>query len=233
MPNAAIMLCAGKGKRMRGTVTDKILTPVAGLPLLCHSVNAFLQADVVDQFTFVYRDDEQRVEIAEAINECELQNKKIEWVSGGGERQDSVFNALAGLSLLIDYVFIHDCARPLIKPENLKELRSKVEQDKAAVLAHRVSDTIKKANNTKTQTRLRTLKDVPRANLWAMETPQAFERELITDAYRRIRFDSDFVTDDTAAASREGHKVTLVENNSPNPKLTTPADLAYIEFLLQ
>ncbi len=66
-----------------------------------------------------------------------------------------------------------------------------------------------------------------------METPQAFDRELILDAYRRIRYDRVQITDDTAAAHREGHRITLVENHDPNPKLTRPADLPWIEFLLE
>lgn len=232
MQNAAVMLCAGKSTRMRGRVDDKILVPLAGIPVVCHSVNAFIEAQVVDQFTFVYRDNQQRADIENALQHCPLNTISIDWTEGGGERQDSVFNALSDLSLLTDYVFIHDCARPLIRPEILIELNQAVAQDKAAVVAHRVTDTIKRAGDTTQKNRQQQLKDIPRPGLWAMETPQAFERELITESYRRIRYNNETVTDDTAAASRQGHKVTLIENLFPNPKITVPSDLAYIEFLL-
>lgn len=233
MKNAAILLCAGRGTRMQGVVNDKILAPLAGRPVVCHSVDAFVASEKVDTLNFVYRDDAQKGAIEQALAHCAVDKMELQWTLGGTERQDSVFNALIELSLLTDYVFIHDCARPLIQPEMIRELTAAVERDKAAVLAHRVTDTIKKASSTKKTLESRTLEDIPRSGLWAMETPQVFEREMITDAYRRIRYDAIQVTDDTAAVAREKHPVTIVENRFPNPKLTAPADLAYMEFLLQ
>lgn len=231
MSHAAIFLCAGSGTRMRGAVQDKVLAPLRGHPVVAHSLQAFQQAGIVDQITVVYRDGEQRTELEQVFTQYNTSNYTIDWVEGGKERQDSVFNAISGLSLLVDYVFIHDCARPLIHPEALRDLCSAVEHDKAAVLAHRVVDTIKKTSTKRTM-RKRRLKDVPRAGLWAMETPQAFERELIVEAYRRLRLENLSVTDDTAAVSYQGHGITLVENTWPNPKLTVPGDLDYLDFLL-
>ncbi|HKB89618.1 MAG TPA: 2-C-methyl-D-erythritol 4-phosphate cytidylyltransferase, partial [Opitutaceae bacterium] len=72
-----------------------------------------------------------------------------------------------------------------------------------------------------------------RSRLWAMETPQVFDRELIIEAYRKVRLNSLRVTDDAAAAELSGHPVSLLENRFPNPKITTPGDLAYLEFLLK
>lgn len=228
--NAAILLCAGTGKRMQGIVFDKILTPMAGIPVVCHSINAFIRSATVDQFTLVYRDEAQQEAIAQALTQSQLNGQQVTWTLGGAERQDSVYHALLDLSPPIENVFIHDCARPLIHPHTLKHLLQAVQQDKAAVVAHRVTDTIKQAGSP-TKTAKRHLQDVPRADLWAMETPQAFNRELITAAYRHIRANRLHVTDDTAAASQQGHPVTLVENPFPNPKLTVPADLEYLEFL--
>lgn len=232
MSNAAIFLCAGSGTRMRGQVDDKVLTPLAGKPTIIHSLDAFRESGVIQSIVFAYRDEEQLNDLKQAIDDADTTGLDFHWVMGGKERQDSVFNALLELSLLVEYVFIHDCARPVVRAEVVCELHQAVMEDKAAVLAHRVSDTIKKAGGTKRTRRSRMLKDVPRASLWAMETPQAFERELITDAYRRLRFAGASVTDDTAAVARQNHGVTLVENLYPNPKLTVPADLPYLEFLL-
>ena len=231
MTNAAILLCAGNGKRMRGEVTDKILTPLAGVPVICHCVNAFIESNIVEQIVFVYRDVQQQAAIARALTSCKLDKYLIHWTQGGAERQDSVFNALIELSSRIDIACIHDCARPFIRPTMLRKLVYAAQCDQAATLAHRVTDTIKQAGSTQKTQKL-TLKDVPRADLWAMETPQAFDRELITEAYRTIQFENLNITDDTAAASYQGHLITLVENPYPNPKLTTPSDLQYIEFLL-
>lgn len=218
---------------MRGQVSDKVLTQLGGRPVFWHSIKAFADSGLIDHAVIVYRDKEQRIALAKALGESDIEHWNIDWVPGGKERQDSVFNGLSAVSLLVDYVFIHDCARPMIRPDNIQALYDAVLQDKAAVLAHRVADTIKRAAGSQRKTTRRNLKDVPRSNLWAMETPQVFHRESILEAYRRLRLDNESVTDDTAAVSREGHKVTLVENPHPNPKLTTPADLPYLEFLLQ
>ncbi|WP_309399394.1 IspD/TarI family cytidylyltransferase [Cerasicoccus maritimus] len=233
MANAAIFLCAGSGTRMRGQVSDKVLTPLGGKPVFWHSVKAFVDSGLTEHAVIVYRDKEQQIELAKVLGDLNVEHWNIAWVCGGKERQDSVFHGLSEVSLIVDYVFIHDCARPMIRPENLQALYEAVLQDKAAVLAHRVADTIKRAAGSQRKQTRRNLRDVPRSNLWAMETPQVFHRENILEAYRRLRLDGESVTDDTAALSREGHKVTLVENTFPNPKLTTPADLPYLEFLLQ
>jgi len=233
MANAAILLCAGSGTRMRGQVADKVLAPLGGRPVFWRSLLAFRESGLISHLVIVHRDGEQRAALQQVLDETETGDWEIAWAQGGKERQDSVFNGLSEASLLVDYVFIHDCARPMIRPENIRELYQAVIDDKAAVLGRRVADTIKRAAGSQRKLRQRRLKDVPRSNLWAMETPQVFYRELIMDSYRRLRFDNESVTDDTAAVSRDGHKVTLVENPWPNPKLTTPADLPYLEFLLQ
>lgn len=215
---------------MRGKVHDKVLTPLSGKPVVLHSLDAFQSAGIIEQITIVYRDEEQRTSLSAVFAQAQCPYP-LNWVQGGKERQDSVFNALNAMSLLVEFVYIHDCARPLVHPKALQSLRQTVMEDKAAVLAHRVTDTIKKAS-TKRSTRKRRLRDVPRAGLWAMETPQAFERELIVEAYRRLRLNNLSVTDDTAAISHQQVGVSLVENLWPNPKLTVPGDLDYLEFLL-
>ena len=230
--SAAILLCAGSGKRMRGAVCDKILTPMAGLPILCHSVNAFLNSQTVAHFILVHRDTEQRAAIEQALSHCALKDATLHWTLGGQERQDSVWNALQVLPAEIKMVFIHDCARPLIQPESLIKLADATARNKAAVLAHRVTDTLKKTGPGPALDG-HYLEDVPRAHLWAMETPQAFERVLITQAYQDVQQRKLAITDDTSAAAAAGHPVAIVENDFPNPKLTTPADLAYMEFLLR
>jgi len=232
--NAAILLAGGKSSRMAAAVEDKILMPLAGVPAICHSVNAFLASGIIEHFVIVYRDNEQRSLISAALQaHCGPAGQSPGWIEGGQERQDSVFNALMELSLLVDYVFIHDCARPAILPISIQRLARAVQLDKAAVLAHRVTDTIKEIHTGTGELRRCSLKTLNRSLLWAMETPQAFERERITDAYRRLRFDDIRVTDDTAAAAYTETPITLLENAEPNPKLTVPADIPYLAYLLE
>src|SRR5215213_10011400 len=192
---AAILLAAGSGSRMQGAVTDKVLAPLAGKPVFSYSAAAFMQSAIADLYVIVYRDQRQMMELsAHAPTPSVL-------VHGGRERQDSVTNALAALPADIEHVFIHDCARPLIRAEQLVALHKIVRREQAVVLAHRVIDTIKEHRD---DARLRTL---DRARLWAMETPQVFSRELIARAYNRVSARKRHITDDAEAVEYLGHPI--------------------------
>ena len=218
---AVILLAAGNGSRMQGVVNDKVLAPLAGRPVFSYSAAAFMQSAVADLFIVVYRDQRQMLELSAHTPTPSV------LVRGGRERQDSVCNALAALPTDIQHVFIHDCARPLIRPEQLVALHKIVRREHAVVLAHRLTDTIKEHRDG---ARLRTL---DRSRLWAMETPQVFSRELIARAYARVAARKLHVTDDAQAVEQLGHAIALLENKTPNPKLTRPSDLEYLEFLLR
>ena len=217
---AAILLAAGSSRRMAGTVPDKILAPLAGKPVFAHSAATFVRSGVVDFFVVTYRDQQQMVELSAYAPTPTV------FVRGGAERQHSVAAALAELPDDVSHVFIHDCARPLVTAEQLVALHKIVRREDAVVLAHRVTDTIK---DHRGEGRLRTL---DRKHLWAMETPQVFSRDLIVRAYAHVAKRKLAITDDAAAVEAIKHPVALLENPRPNPKLTTPADLAYLEFLL-
>jgi len=232
MSNAAIMLCAGRATRMRGAVADKVLAPLAGRPVLEYSLRAFLHSGVADYFVFVVRDTEQFEKISFLLKRVGLPEGKAAFIQGGAERQDSVFNGLQNTPPEMAGVFIHDCARPLITPASLRALAAAVKKDRAAVLAHRVTDTIKQTPAGKKLNRLN-LRDLQRETLWAMETPQVFARDLILRAYEKVRAKKLRITDDAAAVTLLGHPVTIVENSSPNPKLTHPEDFAWVEMLLK
>src|SRR5208282_5554942 len=163
---AVILLAAGAGKRMAGAVPDKVLAPLAGRPVFAYSAAAFAASGVADFYAVVYRDRSQMTALSAFAPTPAI------LVKGGRERQDSVAAALAALPSDIDYVFIHDCARPLIRPEQLVALHKIVRREQAVVLAHRVTDTIREK---RPGGRLRT---IDRSRLWAMETPQVFAREL-------------------------------------------------------
>jgi 2-C-methyl-D-erythritol 4-phosphate cytidylyltransferase len=217
---AAILLAAGSSRRMDGTVADKILAPLGGKPVFAHSAATFVRSGVVDFYVVTYRDQSQLVELSAYAPTPAV------FVPGGAERQDSVAAALAELPDDISHVFIHDCARPLVREEQVVALYQIVRREAAVVLAHRVTDTIK---DHRGEGRLRTL---DRKHLWAMETPQVFDRDLICRAYAKVAARKLSITDDASAVELLNHAVALLENPHANPKLTTPADLAYLEFLL-
>lgn len=216
---AAILLAAGNSRRMQGTVEDKVLTLLAGRPVFHHSASAFLESGVADFFVVVYRDQRQMIELSAYAPTPTV------FVRGGRERQDSVAAALAALPPDIDIVFIHDCARPFVRSEQLVGLLKIVKKEHAVVLAHRVTDTIKQHSPTGH------LNTLDRSQLWAMETPQVFDRDLIDRAYQYVEKKQLKITDDASAVELLKHPVALLENTSQNPKLTTPADLPWFEFL--
>lgn len=217
---AAILLAAGSGQRMNGIVEDKILSLLGGRPVFVHSATTFAESGVADFYVIVYRDQKQMMELSAYAPTPAL------FVPGGAERQDSVAAALAALPPDIGKVFIHDCARPFVTVEQLIALHKIILREDAVVLAHRVTDSIKEHRDEGH------LKSLDRSKLWAMETPQVFARDLIVEAYAKVAKKKLHITDDAAAVELLKHPVALLENTQPNPKLTTPADLPWFEYLL-
>lgn len=228
--NSAILLAAGGGSRMRGSVKDKTLAPLLGKPVLYHSAEAFIESGVVSELVFVCRDDEQIAQIKKHLAPI-LKKISHTFTYGGAERQDSVLNGLMKTSETSENVFIHDSARPLVGSDNIKKLSEALQEDSCAVLAAKVVDTIKKLDKDPNDLRNRELVDLERPLLWAMQTPQAFKRSIILDCYQKVNSSGAKITDDVAAAVKLGHKITIVENIYPNPKITVPEDLAMVEFL--
>lgn len=235
----AVFLCGGSGSRMRGCVSDKILAPLAGTPALAYPLRSFETAGIFSRTVFVFRDEAQRNEIRR-ITETEAPTlaKNALFVRGGFERRDSVFNGLRALKTDGHTpddapVFIHDCARPLVTPENLRKLAEVVAREGGAVLAHRCRNTVKRVPAGTRPNAACETEDLDRSRLWETETPQVFPLGKIFSAYEKILRENIFVTDDVAAAAALGLPVALVENDSPNPKLTVPSDLIFCEALLK
>ena len=216
---------------MQDSVPDKTLASLNGLPVVCHSIRAFVSSKCVTRFTIVYRDPEQKTALEAAIASIDLDGIPCNWVQGGNRRQDSVYAALLQQPENCSYVFIHDSARPLVSCDSIATLYSTVLRDRAATLAHPVTDTIKRIP-TATDIIQSPLEDLERSRLWAIETPQAFERELILKAYKHVNETGLHITDETAAISAIGMGTTLVTNTDPNIKITHPKDLDYAAWLL-
>jgi 2-C-methyl-D-erythritol 4-phosphate cytidylyltransferase len=232
MSSIAILLAAGSGQRMQGQVEDKILASINGQPALVYSLKAFDRSCVINSFLIVYRDEIQKKAIEAIIAAHGFGHLEIQVVLGGAERQLSVMKALNAIEENCDYVFIHDCARPCITTEAIKDVYAAVQEDQAASLAHPVVDTIKRTEAADDLRKL-SLEDLDRSRVWAMETPQAFALKNILKAYQNVIKKKLTITDDTAALATIDLKTTLVPNKRPNPKLTTPTDLSYIEHLLK
>jgi 2-C-methyl-D-erythritol 4-phosphate cytidylyltransferase len=222
---SAIIVAAGKGTRM-GPNVDKLFLEIAGKPVVVHTWQRFADAGCIDEIILVVRDGTQST-FEELAGKFQL-GKKLRLVAGGAERQDSVWNGLEAVSNETEVVAIQDAARPCTSGRLIAETVEAAHEAGAAVAAQPVTDTIKESADGKWIERT-----LDRSRLWAVQTPQAFRLEIIRRALSEVRRRRMVVTDDTAACELIGQRVRLITSVEPNPKVTRPEDLAYVETLLR
>jgi 2-C-methyl-D-erythritol 4-phosphate cytidylyltransferase len=221
---SAIIVAAGKGTRM-GPAADKLFMEVGGCPVVAHTWRKFDTASDIDELVIVVREGLQS-SFAELAQRYKF-NKPFRVVAGGSERQDSVWNGLQAVSPETVIVVIQDGARPCTSGELISATIRAAREMGAAVAAQPVTDTIKESLDGVFISR-----NLERAKLWAVQTPQTFRLEIIRQALAQVRAKGLQVTDDTAACELIGQPVRLVPGKEPNPKVTQPADLLTIEMLL-
>jgi 2-C-methyl-D-erythritol 4-phosphate cytidylyltransferase len=222
---SAIIVAAGKSTRM-GAGADKLFLEVNNRPLVAHSWQRFDGAPFIEEIVLVVRDGLQSA-FAELAKKYRF-TKPYRLVAGGPQRQDSVWNGLEALSPEAEIVAIQDAARPCASLALIQATIQAARQDGAAVAAQPVSDTIKSSDDGAYVSR-----HLERSLLWAVQTPQTFRVEIIRRALKAVREKGLQVTDDTAACEAIGQRVKLVHVPGPNPKVTVPADVAYVEMLLR
>jgi 2-C-methyl-D-erythritol 4-phosphate cytidylyltransferase len=223
--NAAIIVAAGKGTRM-GANRDKLWLEVAGRPVIAHTWKRFNDAACVDEIILVVRDGMQS-HFTQLAENFQFQ-KSFRLVVGGAERQDSVWNGLAAVSSKTEIAVIQDAARPCTTEELIAATIQAAKETGAAVAAQPVTDTVKETVDGQIISRT-----VDRSKLWSVQTPQTFRVEVIRRAIATAREKNLVLTDDTAACELIGQPVRLVKSTSPNPKVTVPADLPFVESLLR
>ncbi len=209
-----------------GPQTDKLFLSVAGRPLAAHAWRCFDAAPSIGEIVLVVRQGLQ-----EAFTRMAASfrfDKPFRLVAGGHQRQDSVWNGLQALSPAADIVAIHDAARPCASLALIEATIQAARQVGAAVAAQPVSDTVKASDDGQFVSR-----HLDRSLLWAVQTPQTFRVEIIRRALQAVRERGLQITDDTAACEIIGQRVKLVCLPGPNPKVTVPGDIPYVELLLQ
>jgi 2-C-methyl-D-erythritol 4-phosphate cytidylyltransferase len=222
---SAILVAAGKGTRM-GKDRDKLFIELDGLPVAAHTWRRFDQSACIDRIVVVVREGMEPV-FEELAGKCRFL-KKFRIVTGGAERQDSVWNGLNAADPDTEVVAIQDAARPCVSEEVIAATVGAARQVGAAVAAQAVTDTIKESGDG--QFIERTL---DRSRLWAVQTPQTFRVEVLRRALEEVRRRKLLVTDDTAACELIGQPVQLILSREPNPKITRPEDLPFVEMLLR
>jgi 2-C-methyl-D-erythritol 4-phosphate cytidylyltransferase len=219
---SAIIVAAGDSRRMG---FDKLFAAIAGKPVIAHTIRAFERAISVDGIIVVARED--RHDEIKTIVRDENFKKVKSIIPGGKRRQDSVRAGLDHLESVMRYVAVHDAARPLVTPQQIDRVFEQCRIHGAAALAEPINDTLKRADAD-----LLVTDSVDRQELYAMQTPQIFERQLIAEAYRAVYTKNVSVTDEVSAVERLGRKVALVLNDDFNFKITYPRHLPLAEFVL-
>ncbi len=164
----------------------------------------------------------------------EAHEKQVLWVQGGKERQDSVYAGLLAFPDEITHVLVHDCARPFIRTQTILDCVHEVASDRAITVARPLKDTLRlRTENVEKPLTPGATKTLNRSNHWLMETPQGAPKSWLIEGLERAKNENIALTDDMAAVELLGHPVGLLEPNYPNPKITTPDDFAYAQFLFQ
>ena len=227
---AVILPAAGKSRRF-GCDEKKIFARLGDRPVWEHAVGRLRQCTEIGEIIVAIAPEDQQ--LWDQHLRAAHHDYRVTLVHGGAERVDSV---LAGLQLVKNspWIAIHDAARPLIRLEDLKRLFQAAEHSGAAILAKRLSGTIKREAILETKMTTdhgpRIGHTVDRRGLWEALTPQVFKNEILTSAYQRWRGFP--VTDDAQLVERAGYPVHLVEGSPTNLKITVGDDLLVASALL-
>jgi 2-C-methyl-D-erythritol 4-phosphate cytidylyltransferase len=221
---AAILPAAGKSSRFRDQHYKKPFVPLDGKPVWLHAAEKFTgRSDVQQTLLVIAAEDREAFQAKMGANVALL---GIELVEGGRERYDSVAAALARVKADIDYVAVHDAARPCLAEEWIDAVFAAAARTGAAILATPISGTVKRAGQDHT-----IAETLSREGLWEAQTPQVFRRQVLIDAYARRG--SQPATDDAQLVERLGEKVTIVPCSPMNLKITTKEDVRLASLVLK
>lgn len=215
--NGVVIVAAGTGSRMNMGINKQFIK-LEGKEVIVYTIEKFYNNHNIDDIVVVVKESEAEFFKKEIIEKYNFKNIKIAY--GGKERQDSVYNGLKLLDEKCDVVLIHDGARPFVSNKTIDTCIEEAKEHKAIVVGVPVKDTIKIIDDSNN------IVDTPnRSVLWAVQTPQTFDYNILLNAYEDA-FESGFYgTDDAMLVERIGHKVKMVEGSYNNIKITTKEDL--------
>jgi 2-C-methyl-D-erythritol 4-phosphate cytidylyltransferase/2-C-methyl-D-erythritol 2,4-cyclodiphosphate synthase len=215
----ALLVAAGKSERMGGDFPKQYM-PIAGVPLLRHTINLFLSHPQIDGVRVVIRR-EHHMLYRSAIEGLVL----FPMVVGGEKRHDSVRLGLESLAHRDpQYVLVHDVARPLVSHKLISEMIEALKVHKGAVPALALTDSVKQGDGGVIS------KSVDRTSLYTVQTPQAFDYKTLLEAHQKHRGMA--YTDDAALLEAAGVPVALVPGEQENFKITTKEDVERMQNLL-
>ena len=224
--NSAVILCAGKGKRMKSSI-NKMYMEIEGKPLVLMTLETMISIPEIDEIVVVIsREDESMFnEVVMGRLEC---NKKISIAYGGDERQDSVYNGLQKIGCDCEIVLIHDGARPFVTRNIVNRTIECAKAGGACAAGVPAKDTIKIVDSEGI------VVDTPdRKNLWCIQTPQTFKLDIIRKAYEKAVSEGYAATDDSMVVEYAGENVEIVMGSYENIKITTPEDIPFAKAILE
>ena len=215
--NGVVIVAAGTGSRMNMGINKQFIK-LEGKEIIAYTIEKFYNNSNIEDIVVVVKEDESEFFKKEILDKYNFKNVKIAY--GGKERQDSVYNGLKLLDEKCDVVLIHDGARPFVSDKIIDNCIEEVKEHKAIVVGVPVKDTIKVIDNDKN------IVDTPnRSVLWAVQTPQTFDYNILIDAYKDAFKNKFYGTDDAMLVERIGYKVKMLEGSYNNIKITTQEDL--------
>ena len=215
---------AGMGRRM-GSDRNKLLLRLREQPLITWTLLAAEKARHISWIGIIAQPADWS-DLKEILAKA-TSTKPVQLIQGGATRQESVYNGLQALPTEAEQVLIHDGARCLATPELLDRCAEAIRHCPGLIAAVPVKDTIKVVDETGL------IQSTPdRRQLWAAQTPQAFDVQLLKQCHAEGRRQGWEVTDDAALFEKCGLSVRIVEGEETNLKVTTPVDLAIAEFIL-
>lgn len=218
-----VLPAAGSGKRM-GAGQNKLFLPLAGKPILVHTLSVF-ENDANCTGIWLAVKDEERSYIKALLEQFQI--SKVKGLpTGGGERQHSVHSCIKEMSK-VDVVLVHDAARPFITKPTIMELARIAYEKGAAIAGVRAKDTMKIVKAGIIQ------ETVDRESLWMIQTPQAFRFDILAEAQDVAEKVGFLGTDEAMLVERLGYEIQIVESNYENVKMTTKEDLIFGEAILK
>lgn len=215
--NGVVIVAAGTGSRMNMGINKQFIK-LEGKEIIAYTIEKFYNNSNIEDIVVVVKEDESEFLKKEILDKYNFKNIKIAY--GGKERQDSVYNGLKLLDEKCDVVLIHDGARPFVSDKIIDKSIEEAKEHKAIVVGVPVKDTIKVIDNDKN------IVDTPnRSVLWAVQTPQTFDYNILIDAYKDAFKNKFYGTDDAMLVERIGYKVKMLEGSYNNIKITTQEDL--------
>ena len=215
--NGVVIVAAGTGSRMNMGINKQFIK-LEGKEIIAYTIEKFYNNSNIEDIVVVVKEDESEFFKKEILDKYNFKNVKIAY--GGKERQDSVYNGLKLLDEKCDVVLIHYGARPFVSDKIIDKSIEEAKEHKAIVVGVPVKDTIKVIDNDKN------IVDTPnRSVLWAVQTPQTFDYNILIDAYKDAFKNKFYGTDDAMLVERIGYKVKMLEGSYNNIKITTQEDL--------